>query len=61
MTPNLVPTELQLDLFRALEDIHDLTNAITVILVDEEGVLLAASPNAARLDHISNQSTRRRR
>lgn len=32
--------------------------ALSVVVV---GVLLAASPNAARLDHISNQSTRRRR
>jgi hypothetical protein len=35
--------ELQLSLFRALEDLHDLTAAITVLLVDEHGTLLAIS------------------
>src|SRR6187402_160262 len=42
-TPNHVPTERQLALFRAMEDIHDLTQAITAILVDADGVLLAVS------------------
>ena len=42
-TPNHVPTERQLALFRAMEDIHDLTQAITAILVDEAGVLVAVS------------------
>jgi hypothetical protein len=38
-----VPTERQLALFRAMEDIHDLTSAITVLLVDAEGTLIAVS------------------
>lgn len=42
-TAKHVPTERQLDLFRALEDLHDLTKAITILLVDEDGALLAAS------------------
>lgn len=42
-TTKHVPTERQLDLFRALEDLHDLTKAITILLVDEDGALLAAS------------------
>lgn len=37
------PTEKELALFRALEDIHDLTNAITVLLVDAEGASVAVS------------------
>jgi hypothetical protein len=40
---NAVPTELQLALFRTVEDIHDLTAAIVVILVDEHGTALAVS------------------
>jgi hypothetical protein len=41
--PKYVPTERQLALFRAMEDIHDLTSAITVLLVDEHGTLVAVS------------------
>ncbi|MBX3210102.1 MAG: hypothetical protein KF764_34040 [Labilithrix sp.] len=41
--PRFVPTEKQLALFRAVEDIHDLTQAITVLLVDENGELVAVS------------------
>ncbi len=40
---SLVPTTLQLDLFRAVEDVHDITRAIVVLLVDEDGALVAAS------------------
>jgi hypothetical protein len=39
----LVPTERQLALFRTLEDIHDMTAAVTVLLVDEHGTSLAVS------------------
>ena len=42
-TTKHVPTERQIDLVRALEDLHDLTKAITILLVDEDGALLAAS------------------
>lgn len=38
-----VPSTLQLDLFRAVEDVHDMTGAIVVLLVDEDGALVAAS------------------
>jgi hypothetical protein len=41
--PHLVPTERQLALFRAMEDIHDMTAAVTVLLVDEVGTSLAVS------------------
>lgn len=41
--PNAPPTERQIALFRALEDIHDLTQAITVLLVDGDGALVAVS------------------
>lgn len=37
------PTEQQLALFRALEDVHDLTSAVVVLLVDREGVAVAVS------------------
>ncbi|MBX3259948.1 MAG: hypothetical protein KIS78_07795 [Labilithrix sp.] len=40
---NAPPTERQIALFRALEDIHDLTQAITVLLVDGDGALVAVS------------------
>jgi hypothetical protein len=40
---SLVPTERQLALFRTVEDIHDLTAAIVVLLVDEHGTSLAVS------------------
>ena len=42
-TPKLVPSEKQLALFRAMEDIHDLTQAITVLLVDGDGTSVAVS------------------
>jgi hypothetical protein len=41
--PRYVPTEKQLALFRAMEDIHDLTAAITVLLVDADGISIAVS------------------
>jgi hypothetical protein len=37
------PTPLQIDLFRAMEDIHDMTGAIVVLLVDADGVAVAVS------------------
>ncbi len=37
------PTAMQLDLFRAMEDIHDMTNAHVVLLVDADGVSVAVS------------------
>ena len=55
VTERHVPTELQLALFRAVEDIHDLTSAIVVIVVDAHGTALAISgdendiPEALRL------------
>lgn len=42
LTP-VVPTERQLALFRAVEDIHDLTDAIAVLLVDGDGTSIAVS------------------
>jgi hypothetical protein len=41
--PRYVPNEKQIALFRAMEDIHDLTMAITVLLVDEHGSSVAVS------------------
>jgi hypothetical protein len=40
---SFIPTERQLTLFRVVEDIHDLTAAIIVLVVDAEGTLLAIS------------------
>jgi hypothetical protein len=37
------PTTRQLDLFRAVEDVHELTEAIVVLLVDAEGASVAVS------------------
>lgn len=37
------PTERQLALFSALEDVHELTAAIVVLLVDEDGVSIAVA------------------
>jgi hypothetical protein len=37
------PTDQQLALFSALEDIHDLTAAIVVLLVDAQGISVAVS------------------
>lgn len=42
-TSRFVPSERQLALFRAVEDIHDLTQAIAVLLVDGDGTLVAVS------------------
>lgn len=39
----LEPTALQIDLFRVVEDVHELTCATVVLLVDEEGQTLAVS------------------
>lgn len=39
----MVPTEQQIALFRAVEDVHDLTAAIAVLLVDAKGTLVAIS------------------
>jgi hypothetical protein len=46
---SLVPTDLQLDLFRAVEDVHELTSALAVLLVDADGRSVAASGDE---DHI---------
>ena len=37
------PTAQQIDLFRAVEDIHELTGATVVLLTDAEGVAVAAA------------------
>jgi hypothetical protein len=37
------PTTLQLDLFRAVEDVHEMTGALVVILVDDEGASVAVA------------------
>ena len=39
----MVPSAQQIDLFRAVEDIHELAGAIVVLLTDRDGVALAAS------------------
>jgi hypothetical protein len=39
----LVPSALQIDLFRAVEDIHELTGAIVVLLTDADGVAVAVA------------------
>lgn len=41
--PPLVPSARQIDLFRALEDIHELTAAIVVLLTDRDGVAIAVA------------------
>ncbi|CAN5921650.1 hypothetical protein BH11MYX4_BH11MYX4_47700 [soil metagenome] len=41
--PPLVPSSQQIDLFRALEDIHELTTAIVVLLTDRDGVAIAVA------------------
>lgn len=43
------PTTLQLDLFRAVEDVHDMTQAIVVLLVDYDGVSIAVSGDEQNL------------
>ena len=35
------PTAQQIDLFRAVEDIHELTAAIVILLTDRDGVAIA--------------------
>jgi hypothetical protein len=43
-TPSpLVPSAEQIDLFRAVEDIHEMTGAIVVLLTDGDGVAVAAA------------------
>jgi hypothetical protein len=42
-SPPNKPTERQIALFSAMEDIHDLTNATVVLLVDAYGTLIAVS------------------
>jgi hypothetical protein len=37
------PTTMQLDLFRAVEDVHDMTGAIVVLLTDYDGASVAVS------------------
>lgn len=37
------PTAQQLDLFRAVEDVHEMTGAIVVLLTDAEGVAVAVA------------------
>lgn len=43
------PTERQIALFGALEDIHDLTAAIVVLLVDEAGTSVGVSGDEAEI------------
>lgn len=43
MTVPREPSELQLALFRALEDVHDLTSALVVLVVDRDGATVAVS------------------
>ena len=38
-----VPSARQIDLFRAVEDVHELTSAIVVLLTDPDGVAVAAA------------------
>ncbi len=37
------PTAQQIDLFRAVEDIHELTAALVVLLTDRDGVAIAVA------------------
>jgi len=37
------PSAMQIDLFRAMEDIHEMTDAHVVLLVDADGVAVAVS------------------
>ena len=37
----MIPTQQQIDLFRAVEDIHELSGAHVVMLTDREGIALA--------------------
>lgn len=38
-----LPSALQIELFRAVEDVHEMTRAIVVLLVNEEGASVAVS------------------
>ena len=38
-----VPTAQQIDLFRAVEDVHEMTGAIVVLLTDAEGFAVAVA------------------
>jgi hypothetical protein len=37
------PTPQQIELFRAVEDVHELTSALVVLLTDEDGIALAVA------------------
>lgn len=37
------PTAQQIDLFRAVEDVHEMTQAIVVLLIDADGASIAAA------------------
>lgn len=39
----LVPSAQQIDLFRAVEDVHELTGAIVVLLTDRDAVAIAVA------------------
>ena len=39
----MIPTDQQIDLFRAVEDVHELTGAIVVLLTDRDGVAVAVA------------------
>lgn len=39
----VVPSAMQIELFRAMEDIHDMTGAIVILLADADGVAVAVS------------------
>ena len=39
------PTAQQIDLFRAVEDVHELTGAVVVLLTDADGVAIAVAGN----------------
>src|SRR5688500_9231352 len=41
--PSMTPTVQQLDLFRAVEDVHEMTGAIVVLLTDATGVSIAVA------------------
>lgn len=43
IAPTHLPTEQQIALFGTMEDIHELTGAIAVLLVDDDGKLMAIS------------------
>lgn len=41
--PSTGPTAQQIDLFRAVEDVHEMTQAIVVLLTDADGVAVAVA------------------